>query len=56
MHLLHLEWIIVVKQIVCTFQALEKKVINGRIKNHHGPVGKLSPEQYFCKFDVVTYF
>ena len=42
-------------EIVYTFQWIEKKVQKGRIKNHHGAVGKSSLEQQFCKCDVITF-
>ena len=32
----------------------EKKAMKGRIKNHHGTVGKLSLEQQFHKSDTET--
>ena len=42
-------------EIVCAFQSIEKKIKKGRIKNHHGAVGKLSLEQQFCKSNRITF-
>ena len=39
---LYLVWNVVVTQIVHAFHSIEKKVMKGRIKNHHGAVRKLS--------------
>ena len=43
-------------EIVYAFQSIEKKVMKGRIKNHHDAVGNLSSEQQFRKSDAVTCF
>ena len=42
-------------EIVYAFQWIEKKVKKGRIKNHHGTVGKSSSEQQFHKCDAITF-
>ena len=35
---------------------VNKKALCGRIKNHHGAIGKPSSNQLFCKLDVVSLF